>query len=452
MIRYQLLLAGFFFTVSCCIAQQSGAQSSVVTIDSLFRLTEQNHKKLQYAKDLIHVAAINTAIARQERLPEAGAEGSLGYLSNAHVWDNRFNYMETIGLPHISNALSVEAGWTVFKGKAITENIEKAKLQELVAQLDYQKNKADIQLLILAKYLDLLTLYNQKKVYEQNLALAQVRMKNAEALYREGMVTHNDIVRNQLQITNLNLNVKELANSIDITNHELTQTLGLPEGTVIQVDTMLYHFGELHRTDSPAEQLNITGMPEMQLAKLQKEIAEKDLKLTRAEKLPVISLYASDGVSRPFLYSIPPLDIYMHYASAGIKLKYNISSLYKLGRHIQKADLETRLAALNQETVQETMDVQLHEAGVKYKESIEKWESSKESYALAKDNYNIMLQKYINRLAIMTDMVDASTALLSAQLQLSNAQVNIVYQYYRLLKQSGNWPSLQGKTAAFTNE
>ncbi|HEY4785638.1 MAG TPA: TolC family protein [Bacteroidales bacterium] len=432
----------FIVAFDCIVTNPVHAQQApVITIDSLFRLTEQQSKQIQFAREQIYLAEENTGIAKNNRLPDITGEVSVGYLSSAQIWDHRFNYQETMPIPHVSNSYSLEAEWMVFKGESIIGNIEKSKMQEQIVRLDFKKNREDIQLLILAKYLDLLTLYNRKKVYEQNKALAEARMNNAQALCKQGMVTHNDIVRNQLQINDFNLNINEIVNNINIVNNELVQTLALPEQTIIQADTALYNFGETIRATELSTDINNTSaLPELQIAQYQIQVAGKDILLSKAEKFPSILLYAGSQLQRPFLYTMPPLDIYTNFSSIGVKLTYNISSLYKSTRHIQKSIIAYRQAELNADDISQQVKIKLYEAEIKYKESIEKWKFEQESYVLAKDNYLVVLHKYINRLAVMTDLVDASTALLSAQLQLCNAQINIVYRYYCLLKQSGNWP------------
>src|SRR5690606_29730438 len=152
-----------------------------------------------------------TAIEKQDAyLPEIDAGASVGYISNAHVWDNHFNYEQTVMMPHTTMGFSVEAGYTVFNGGKTQNGIQKAKLEEQIAALDYQKDKEDIQFLLLARYLDLFTLNNQQRIYRQNIALADQRLSNIQKLVQQGMLTHNDVVRSQLQLTDLKLQQTEI--------------------------------------------------------------------------------------------------------------------------------------------------------------------------------------------------------------------------------------------------
>ena len=46
--------------------------------------------------------------------------------------------------------------------------------------------------------------------------------------------------------------------------------------------------------------------------------------------------------------------------------------------------------------------------------------------------------RYLNDLALITDMLDASNAKLSAELDVANARINVLFNYYRLMKAAGN--------------
>ena len=48
-----------------------------------------------------------------------------------------------------------------------------------------------------------------------------------------------------------------------------------------------------------------------------------------------------------------------------------------------------------------------------------------------------MNNRYLNDLALITDMLDASNSKLNAELQLVNAQINILFNLYKLKKTAG---------------
>ncbi|MDR3095267.1 MAG: TolC family protein, partial [Bacteroidales bacterium] len=63
--------------------------------------------------------------------------------------------------------------------------------------------------------------------------------------------------------------------------------------------------------------------------------------------------------------------------------------------------------------------------------------TQQKSVELANQNYAVVSNRYKNDMALITDMLDASNAQLSAEVQLSNARINIVFNYFKLLYISG---------------
>lgn len=430
-----ILFLAICSTVSPIFAQQH----VVLKVDSLFNLAEKNSKLLEISSYKTNIAANATKIERQKAyLPDIGASFSYAYLSNAQVWDNHFNYESTVKMPHTSLDFSVDAEYTVFNGNASKNRIAKAKLEEQIAQLNFEKDKENIQFLLLAKYLDLAALTNQEKVYLENIALANKRLSNIEKLIEQGMLTHNDRVRSELQLTEIKQKLDEVRNSKSIINFDLKTVLGLPKETIIETDS-LFFTKELDLNNKNIHSEFADRLPEIKASEVESQIAEKKINIVKAGRLPSVSLFAGDALSRPFLYSISPIDIYMHLFQAGIKVRYDISSLYRTKSIVQQAEMDKSLSKKNHALLEEKVEMEINTASIKLQDAQQKYVSQKESYKLAQDNYRVVEQKYLNKFVTITDMLDASTSLLSAQINVNNSQIAIVYQYYNLLKTAGLW-------------
>lgn len=421
-------------------APAAQAQELVLPIDSLFALAERNSKQLDASAYQVAMSENATAVERHKaHLPELQANVQSGYISNARVWDHALNYESTVHMPHTSLNFSVAAAYTVFEGHAAKNQIARAELKEQLARLDYRQHKQDIQFLLLGRYLDLYALNNQERVYLQNIELAESRLQNINQLIGQGMLTHNDQIRSRLQLTEIRMQLEEVQNDRAIANHELVTVLGLPPETILVPDSSLsaqnFHPMALDHYQEAA----LSQLPSLQKAELQTQVAGREVALARGKRLPDISLFAQDAMARPFLYTVSPLDIYMHYVELGVRLHYNIGSLYNSKRKIQQAEMQRSLSVKQSDWLKEQAGIDTYAAWVKMQESWDKLHARRESCQLARDNYHVIEQQYLNQFVTITDMLDASTSLLAAQLNQNNAEVNIVYQYFALLKSSGLW-------------
>lgn len=420
------------------VAQAQGISPRVLKIDELFSLAEQNSKSLSISKQGIAASHQNTEIAKSERLPEISASVEAGYIGTISVLNPNFSLNQSVPTPHFSNNYGFEASQTIYAGSRVTNNIARARLQEQISGLSYDQDKETIKMLLLERYFDLYRLFNQQKVYAKNIELAKARLKNIEGLHKEGMVTKNDIIRSDLQITDLDVLAEEVENNIAIINKELSMVLGLPEHTQIVVDTTITAAGITDDTYEHYLEKAYLSRPAMKANELNEKIANTNVKIAKSEKLPVLSLYAGEGLTRPYINALPPQDIYANLYQAGVRLKYNISSLYHAKDRIHLAEIQQSQQMTRSEQVKQQTELDVNAAFIKYNEAKSQYGRREKGRQLADDNYRIVEKKYLNQLALLTDILDASSAKLAAELNQSNAGIDIVHRWYLLQKATGN--------------
>ena len=55
----------------------------------------------------------------------------------------------------------------------------------------------------------------------------------------------------------------------------------------------------------------------------------------------------------------------------------------------------------------------------------------------ARENYEVIANRYANDLVLVTDLVDADNLRLAAEVQYVNVQINVIYNYCKLLYETG---------------
>lgn len=435
----KVVLILFFSLTLLNHGQAQDTTSRIITIPELFSLTEANSKQLEVALRNIEISKGRTDIAKSDRLPEIETSVDAGYLSTIAILNPDFSWHSNVKTPHFTNNYYLEASQIVYKGGYIQQNIAKYKLSEQLAALNFEKDRQEIKLLLLGRYLDLFQLFNGRKIYLKNIELAQKRLYDLQKLKREGLVTQNDVIRSELQIADFKLDLDEIDNNIQIINNDLAITIGISGPVKIIPDTSLVNQPTADRSLADYLASAYALQPAMKAMQVSEKIAAKNVELEKSARLPVLSLYAGNALQRPFLYTLDPLDIYYNSYQAGLKLKYNISSIYHAKDHIRVAKLEYEQQQVKSVNQSQQTEIEVNTAFVKYKEAKEHYVTLTKSLELADDNFRIVEKKYINQLAQITDMLDASTAKLSAELRLSNARIGIISQWYRLQKSAGNF-------------
>ncbi|WP_089861098.1 TolC family protein [Chryseobacterium taeanense] len=407
-----------------------------MTANEVAELALQNHQQLKVSAQNIDIAKQNTNVVKLQKLPNITASTSQFYLGDAVAIDKDFSNSTNIPMPHYGSSYGVQATQLIFKGGLINKSIELANLREQLSELDLEKNKQDVKFLVISNYLDVYKILNQQKVFESNKKLAQERLKNIQKFYQQGMVTRNEVIRGELAIKNLDQGILTLVNNRKILNYNLNIALGLPSDTeILPVESL-----ENKESGIGIEYyLNLAhdNNPLLKSAQTNVNVADKNIEIIKTDKMPTISGFGGYTLQRPITTRNPVLDMYSGGWQTGISLSYNIDNLYKTKERVKLGELQKNQANDAVTLTQQNVDMAVNAAYIKYQESIQQAEILNDAKKLAEENYKITEAKYLNQLAVQAEMIDAQNQKLQSELDYANAEINMLYQYYNLLKSTG---------------
>ncbi|MBD5296167.1 MAG: TolC family protein [Bacteroides sp.] len=410
---------------------------SVITLEEIFQTAEANSTQLRPSISAQIEAEREISVARSGRLPDINASLSLSYIGDGFTTKRNFSDYQKAPIPHFGNGMAVNITQPVYTGGAVTNAIELAELKSTAARYATDFQRDNIRFQLTGFYLDIYKCNNLRIVIENNIAAAQKVLKEMRARYEQGTALQNDITRYELLVSNLELQLVKINNTIDILNTNLVTIAGLPDNTVIVPDTLI-----LERSlpkdgvawwQGEAEQ----NSPALSLARSEVDINRKAESLVRSERLPKIGLQAAWNIDGPILVEVPPINRNLSYWYVGVGVSYNISSLYKTNKALAKSQAATRQAIEQFEVARENLSLAVNADHVRYLEAYEELKTQQKSVELAERNYNTTSTRYSADMALITDLLDAANSKLDAEQQLVNARINIIYYYYKLLFTSG---------------
>ncbi|MEO7047020.1 MAG: TolC family protein, partial [Ferruginibacter sp.] len=167
------------------------------------------------------------------------------------------------------------------------------------------------------------------------------------------------------------------------------------------------------------------------------ELSKKNIALIKTDRLPGISAIAGYNMQKPITNRVPILDMYSNTWSVGISLRYNIDNLYKNNKRVKLGELQKTQSESVLQVVNQNISMGINAAYTKYLEAATNVSILKEAMNLARENYRIIEAKYLNQLAIQAEMTDATNEKIEAEIKYSDAEINVLYQYYNLLKAMG---------------
>ena len=316
----------------------------VWTLEQVYAATDANAVSLRPSATAVRAAAHEVSVARAQRLPEIDASLSVGYLGDGFTVKRDFSDYQVARNPHLATGLGLTVTQPLYTGGAITGGIRMARLKSEASRYAEELHRDNLRLTLTGFYLDLYKYDNLLRVVDANIASARKVLSNMRDRYAEGTALRNDITRYELLVSNLELQKTKIANTVDILNHNLVETAGLPEGTVVVPDSAILDRAMPADSENDWQRTALLSSPALALSRTEQDIQSTAETLTRSERLPKIGIQAGWTMDGPITVEVPPINRNLSYWWAGVSVSYNLSSLYKTNKKILLSD-KTRIVS-----------------------------------------------------------------------------------------------------------
>ena len=437
MINHRLLTGLLVAALSSGGVRAMAQDQRVITLEEIFQTAEANSRQLRPSFTAEEEARQEINVARTQRLPDINATLSLSYIGDGFTTKRNFSDYQKAPIPHFGNGVGVNISQPVYAGGAITSSIELAELKSTAARYATDFQRDNIRFQLTGFYLDLYKYSNLRKVVENNIAQARKVLDEMHVRYEQGTALRNDITRYELLVSNLELQLIKIDNTLNILNHNLVETAGLADNTVVVPDSTILSRSLGQAGEGWWQQEAAANSPSLQLARSGVETSRKAERLVRSERLPKIGLQAGWTFDGPILVEVPPINRNLSYWWVGVGVSYNLASLYKTNKSVAKSRVATQHSLQQLDAAQEQVELAVRADYIRYLEAYEELKTQQKSVELAERNYQTTSTRYSADMALITDMLDAANAKLDAEQQLVNARINIIYYYYKLQFISG---------------
>ncbi|GAB1398428.1 TolC family protein [Saprospiraceae bacterium] len=327
---------------------------------------------------------------------------------------------------------SVNASLPLFSGFRIRNGIEAAQLMKRATELDVDKDKGKVILNIITSYFNLYKAQSAIKLLNENLKQAQSRVKDFTNLEKNGLLARNDLMKAELQQSNVELTIAEAENNLKVSQYSINLLLGLPENTVLELEnagppslTQLQPLEEWQKTA-------IASRADLLALQTRQQAASKNTESIKGEYYPSVAL--TGGYIAGYIPNILTL---ANAANIGIGLSYNISSLYKTGTKVKQAKAQEQQLYWNNLEAQDGIRVQVVKAYEDYNQAMQKITLYEKAVDQANENYRITKNKFDNSLETTTNLLDADVLQLQARLNYEFAKADAVIAYNKLAETAG---------------
>lgn len=411
-------------------------QERLMTVQELAKSLEEHNIQLKLAKASVTIADARIGEVKANRLPDIGTDMQGFYLSDVSIFDKHFNHLQKVDIPNFGHQFNVSANQLIFAGGKINKSVRLAEMNKTLSETQLEDTDQNVKLNAAELYLNLYNLQHQKQILESNIVLATERTKNARYYFEQDMITKNEVLRAEVLERQLEQSILQVQNAILITNKNLTLFAGLDEDTLIVPDVSNLQHEMREEDEMFYRETAFQNNPKLEANDTQIAIAEKNLELTESDRLPVLAGFAGYNASRPQT-SGTPMDVYSNTYQIGLNLSYDIESLFKNPKReaVDKAVIDQ--AALAKEATRQQIETDVSAAFKNYQQAVEQLKVSAKNEAAAAENYRITELKYKNQLVTYLEIIDASNIKLQAELQTLDDQTDIILNYVKLLRVTG---------------
>ena len=429
-IKY-LLLSLLFLTVSKIDAQEKRKMS----LKEAISLVITNSNEVALANTKVKTSQLEMETVKNNKYPSATISGQYLRLTSANVKSNLGSGNSDPNAapstsPEVSQLILGQANVSmpIFSGFKIKNSIQASENLYKSETFKASHTKEQLALEVVELFAGLYQAQETVKLFEENLKSAHQRATDFSAMVDNGLLARNDLLKSQLQESNIQLSLDNALKNVTIINYQLVTLLKLPENTSIDIDI------ETVKSDMAQTQLLTLNAQRNDLEALnfQEKASESNIKIAKSGYYPSIALVG--GYIAFDLKDVLSVNNAMNF---GVGLSYDLASIFKNGKNVKLAQSKTEqskhaIAILSNKIKEET-----HEAQENYNLSLKQNKVYSLAVEQSEENYRIVKDKYDNSLSTTNDLLEADVLQLQSKINLALSQADIALKYYQLQFASG---------------
>ncbi|ULQ53449.1 TolC family protein [Flavihumibacter fluvii] len=413
-------------------------ENKALTLDQAVELSLKNSKQVKLNQAKINEANALLKQAEDSRLPEAGVSGSALWLPTPSITlDESLKNNNSGGGAQqpikVNSALygMLNVSQPLFTGFKIKSGIESARYLAIAARLDSEHDRNAIIENTIQAYTNLYKADAAISVVKETLAESNQRVKDYSSLEKNGVLARNDLLKAQLEVSNLELALLEAEKDRKLANVNMNIMLGLPTDTSFKTSLP----EGIRVADKPLEEWeNIASQNRKDMAALKEREKAGSAAIVAARSDLYPGIAATAGYVAANIPGLMRIDLAVN---VGIGVKYNISSIWKTKAKVSQAEARQQQIQISQGLLNDNISLQLNKD---YQDAIladKRITVLEKAVDQANENYRIVSNKFRNSIATTQEVLDANVARLRAQLNYEFSKADAQVSNYKLAETAG---------------
>ncbi len=411
----------FILALSTLVGLEASAQESALqanaNLDDLINFALRNRIELKQARIDQEIGEKEIASALSGWFPQLNATGSLAHsfqLPTANI--NGTNV--PMGQKN-NSGLTFQADQTIIS----PELFQASKASQFIRQgntLNVESTKINTVVSVSKAYYDILTIEEQIKIVNENIARLSRQLTEAKARYEVGLVDKTDYKRAQISLNNANAELKSAGEARKYKYDYLKMLLAIPSTEAVSLSFAGQNLESNILIDT-TESLRITNRVEFKQLQNRKEIQKLNTQYQKWKFLPKLGAYANysmnyrdNSFSKMYNNNIPSSNV-------GLSLNLPLFTGTKRIQEIKKSELQERRMDLDVQNLENQISTEYSAAMASYRSNMNDWKNAKENIDLSEEVYNTIKLQYDAGVKSYLDLMTSETNLKTSQINYLNA-------------------------------
>jgi len=402
---------------------------------------------------IIHISEMSVQYA-EARAREAGTAllpslrvyGSYQRLSDVPEFtlDVPFSDMPADGIEIFPNIVDhytarISLQQPLFTGFRLQGNRDALKYTARAERHSHRADKNELEYAIIKAYWSAYRAREAKRVVSASIEQLQEHLHNVENFYEEGLVTRNEVLKVQVQLSNTNVRIIEAGNNVRVAMVRLNNLIGLPLHTDIELTSEPQY--ELTNSQDIDDYITtaVGDNPEILELESRKQAGASALRVARSGRYPQIYLNGGYYYQRPHQRYLPLRDEFNDSWNIGITLSFDIWNWRATSHRTSQARAQLRQTEYALEKRRDDITVEVMQEYLNVESARKQVEAAKIAVEQAKENYRVTSDLFKEDMVVNADVLDADVALLQTHINYIDALVKYEIAQAGLRKSIGNY-------------
>ncbi len=416
------------------ITKNQAQEKKLLTLKEAIKMAVTNSDAASFAKAKVETSKLELDVTKNNRYPSVKASGQYLRLSSANVDSNiQSNNSSSSGSSaplKVDQLLlgQVNVNLPIFNGFKLTNSIKASESMYKAETFSEKHTQEQIGLEVVELFSTLYKAQQMTSLIEDNLKTADQRVKDFTAMEENGLIARNDLLKAQLQQSNIQLSLDNAKKNTSIANYKLITLLKLPENTQVDIDI------EAIKRDMASNQGNSSEgeRNDLKSLELKKQAAESGIKIAKGNYYPSLNL--TGGYIAFDLNNVITVTNAMNF---GVGLSYDLASVFKNGKQVKLAQSRVKETEIALSQMNDQIKEEVFQAQENYKLSVKQSLVYDKAVEQATENFRIVKDKYDNSLSDTNDLLEADYQQLQAKINDALSKADVAQKYYELQFASG---------------